>query len=617
MAGHKSGKIDSAEDCSLVTKSRLLLIANVLTYNLSGGVRSQGLPVAGVRVVVYSVSQSVPALTPDNKICEQTTGPRGEFTIPVQPGKYRLEVHPDSTTRFLRASVSELEVFANISHNINLTTGAIISGIVRTADGARIYDGEIVASGIEPTSYSETAALDRQGRYSITLARGRYHLAFRAEQHAEAVSVAVGDSAAFEKSSVNDARTSVDQSPSFLVKSITVLDVVGDEKIDLVLPELVTFTGDVIDILDRPVSSAHVILSPSDAEDDPVLFELGLSASAVADAAGRFTMKLQPGIFDISVRPGADELLTVLEDRRVPIQKDTHYSFKLVEGFRLRGQVRYGTQPLAQCLVRINGVEKEASLFAKTDAQGQFSIGLPGGIYKLIISAHPKDAPTVTIDGAEYAGLAPWHKIVRVGGDTHVAANIEQGTAVHGCIKDDAGLPRPGVSISVFPDVGDVDDTAKPNRALCNAMSDGDGRYCFFLSPGRYNVVVHTDSKNAKPVEVKKEPIELDINWHGWCQVKFEVLGEDGKAIPRCRVGYAPYGADFSSLPTETNLPHGYLLTSEDGTCNATLLAGIYTLHFTPPLEGSYESKTVRQISLSHDVTKSVRLGLKSKVRTS
>ncbi len=589
------------------------MIANVLTYNLSGAVRSQGLPVAGVRVVVYSVAQSVAVITPDNKVFEQTTGPRGDFTLPVQPGKYRLEAHPDKSTRFLRASISDLEVFANISQNINLTTGAIVSGVVRTADGARVYKGEIIASGIEPTSYSETAALDSDGRYSITLARGRYHLAFRALQHVDG---GANGNGAYDAGESNSSGNTKEPSPSYLVKSITVLDVVGDEKIDLVLPDLVTFTGDVIDILDRPVVGAHVVLTPSDADEDPVLIESGLSASAVADASGRFSMKLQPGVFDISVRPGADELLSVLEDRRVPIQKDTHYSFKLVEGFRLRGQVRCGTQPLAQCLVRINGVEKEASLFARTDAQGQFSIGLPGGIYKLIISAHPKDAPTVTIDGAEYAGLAPWHKIVRVGGDTHVAANIEQGTAVHGCIKDDAGLPRPGVSISVFPDIGDVDDTARPNRALCNAMTDGDGRYCFFLSPGRYNVVVHTDSKNAKPVEVKNEPIELDINWHGWCQVKFEVLGEDGKAIPRCRVGYAPYGADFSSLPAETNLPHGYLLTSEDGTCHATLLAGIYTLHFTPPLEGSYDSKTVRQISLSHDVTKSVKLGLKSKVRT-
>ncbi|MFX7667112.1 hypothetical protein ABTJ82_19780, partial [Acinetobacter baumannii] len=74
--------------------------------------------------------------------------------------------------------------------------------------------------------------------------------------------------------------------------------------------------------------------------------------------------------------------------------------------------------------------------------------------------------------------------------------------------------------------------------------------------------------------------------------------------------------ADLSAPITETNLPHGYLLTSEDGTCNATLLAGVYTLHFTPPLEGSYESKTIRQISLSNDVTKAVKLGLKSKVRT-
>ncbi len=589
------------------------MIANTLTYNLSGVVRNQGLPVAGARVVVYSTMQNISVYSPDSNVLEQTTGPRGEFTIPVQPGKYKLEVHPHNTTRYLRASISDLQVYANISTNINLTTGTIVSGIVRTMDGARVYNGEIVASGIEPTSYIEKAQVDREGRYSLTLARGRYHLAFRALQH-ESDDAVAGGRRAGDVFKLNDAHDGEEQSPSFLVKSITVLDIGGDERIDLVMPELVTFTGDVIDILERPVAGAHVLVTPCDTVDDPVLAELGLNASAVADSAGRFTMKLQPGTFDISVRPGADELLSALEDRRVPILKDTHYNFKLIEGFRLRGLVRYGTQPLTQCLVRINGVDKEANLFAKTDARGHFSIGLPAGTYKLFISAHPKDAPTVTIDGSEYAGLAPWTRIVKVVGDTHVAAAVEQGTAVHGTIKDDLGNPRPGVSISAFPDSNEVDDVIKPDRVLCNAVSDGDGRYCFFLSQGKYKIVVHTDYKNAKPVEVKSEPIELDVNWHGWCQVKFEVTGEDGKPIPRCRVGYAPYGAELKALPSEMTLPHGYLLTSENGTCNATILAGIYTLHFTPPLEGSYESKSIRQISLNNDVTKAIKLGLKSKV---
>ena len=589
------------------------MLANSLTYNLSGVVRNQGLPVAGARVIAHSTASNMPSYSPENVAVERTTGARGEFTIPVQPGKYRLEVHPDTSTRYLRASIHDLEVYANISTNVNLTTGTIVSGIVRTMDGARVYNGEIVASGIEPTSYIEHAPLDREGRYSLTLARGRYHLAFRALQHKQDYSNGGGRRLG-ENSGLSDAHNGEEQSPSFLVKNITVLDVVGDEKIDLVLPDLVTFTGDVIDILDRPVPGAHVLLTPCDMADDPVLSDLGLSASVVADSAGRFTMKLQPGHFDISVRPGADELLSALEDRRVPILKDTHYNFKLIEGFRLRGLVRYGTQPLTQCLVRINGVDKEAAIFARTDARGQFSVGLPAGTYKLFISAHPKDAPTVTLGGAEYAGLAPWTKIIRIVGDTHVAAAIEQGTAVHGIIKDDTGVPRPGVSISAFPESSEPDEAIKPDKVLCNAVSDGDGRYCFFLSHGKYNIVVHTDYKNAKPVEVKTEPIELDINWHGWCQVKFEVSGEDGKPIPRCRVGYAPYGTDLKTLPAESSLPHGYLLTSEDGTCNATITAGIYTLHFTPPLEGSYESKSIRQISLSNDVTKSIKLGLKSKV---
>jgi hypothetical protein len=565
-----------------------------LTYNLSGVVRNQGLPVAGAKVIVYSTTRNFSDLPAECKISEQTTSFKGEYMIAVPPGKYRLEVQPDNSTRYLRTSVNDLEVSSNFPCNISLSTGAIISGIVRTIDGAHVGSGEIIASGIEPTSYSEKSILEPDGCYSLTLGRGRYHLAFRSRQE-------------FPGSGEAD----YDGLP-LLVKSISVLEVVGDEKSDLILPELVTFAGDVIDIIGRPVSGAHVTVSPSDSQDDPILLELGLNASIIADLRGHFQMKLQPGLYDITVRPGLDELLS-LEDKGVPIEKDTHYSFKLVEGFKLRGQVKFGTKLLAQSLVRINGIDKKATVYTKTDAKGQFSIGVPAGTYKLNFTAHPKDAPTVTIEGREYTGLAPCNGIVEVAADMFVSAAIEQGTALHGYVRDDLGKARSGVPISVFANDGDITEAIKPGRELCSAVSDGDGRYCFFLTPGNYSIVVHTDTKNAKLCEIGEVPVELDLSWHGWCQVKFEVTGEDGVPISRCRVGYAPYGADIASAATNETLPHGYLLTSEEGTCSTTLLAGIYALQFTPPLEGSYEPKTIRQISLSSDATKPVKLGLKSK----
>jgi protocatechuate 3,4-dioxygenase beta subunit len=621
-------------------------------------VRSQGLPVASVTVAVYEYSFEADSLGDnDTAVCEQVTGARGDFKLAVRPGKYRLEAQPDKNTRFVKATVSEIDVFANTSCNLNLSTGAIATCVVRTANGTILDFGEIIASGIEPISYCETSKLDESGRHSLTLPKGKYHLAFRVSEALAASTTSESENQG--PGSRNSETSGVSQSyeqQSYLVPSVTVVDITRDVDLNLTMPELVTFTGEVVDMLGHPVSEAQIIVSPSDEMDDPVLLGIGLRASATADSAGKFSMQVQPGVYRIMARPATNQPLSSVEDAKVPILKDTHYSFRLVEGFRLRGQVRFGTKVLSNCLIRIAGVDKEANLFARTNAEGQVNVNLPSGTYKIVVTAHPKDAPSVTIDGAEHSSLAPWTRIIRVGGETHVAANVEEGTAVYGFVKDDSGAPRAGINVAVFPSNAEVNLKTKSERALCDTITDGEGRFCFFLSPGEYDLVVHTDIVNATKVEVKSEPVEIELNWHGWCQIKFEITGEDGKPIPRCRIGYGPYaaaglatpspiagiatssvassgtngasettatatsGAAFEGRTTnapasdpQTNLPHGYFLTGEDGNGTITLPSGIYTLRFTPPHEGSYEQRSLRQISFSHDMVKAIKLPLKGK----
>ena len=83
------------------------MTARTLTYNLSGVVRNQGLPVAGAKVIVYSTTRNFSDLPAECKISEQTTSFKGEYMIAVPPGKYRLEVQPDNSTRYLRTSVNK------------------------------------------------------------------------------------------------------------------------------------------------------------------------------------------------------------------------------------------------------------------------------------------------------------------------------------------------------------------------------------------------------------------------------------------------------------------------------------------------------------------------------
>ena len=168
-------------------------------------------------------------------------------------------------------------------------------------------------------------------------------------------------------------------------------------------------------------------------------------------------------------------------------------------------------------------------------------------------------------------------------------------------------------------------DADKSTRALASGITDGDGHYCIFLSPGSYWLVVHKDFVNARMVEIASEPVTVDITWHGWSNVRFEVQGEDGHAVPRCRVSYAPYGNEETELPdddedgheyerqqfNQAGMPRGYYVTPDDGICRLTLPSGVYIFRFAPPHDGSYDVKVIRQLSISSDLTKKITLSLK------
>lgn len=601
----------------------VLLTTSELTYNLAGHVRHQGLPVAGVRVALYDMYSRLPANAPfEVPAFETRTGQRGEFTFPVKSGLYRLEVSPDANTRFLKYVLPEVKVSTNTTCNISLSTGCILSGTVRWASGEQAAACEVVALGIEPSSYIATSVTDDFGKYSLILPRGKYHLAVRSYDERERE-----QSQTEEEDSEQEERA---RPPAFISTAVEVFVIEKDDTHDFELPEMISLRGEVADIFGQPVVNARVCVEPSasmsnELRDKLLLAELDLRAFCRSDGDGKFEVKLLPGLFDITVEPDDKGLLFALNEPDIDITCDTTRKFVLSEGFRLRGQVAYGDEWLSECLVRIQSLDRKAEFLSKTDKSGAFSVGVPAGNYKLVVSAHPKDAPTITINGAEFNSIAPWTKMVVVGGDTHVSVRLQQGTALYGRISDENGQARPGVRVYIFADAGKSLDNERTSRALASGITDRDGMYCIFLSPGSYWLVVHKDMLNATKIEIGNEPSNVDIKWHGWCQLRFEVFGEDGQPVPRCRVIYAPYGSEtselnvgkFSSSDDEESghegpgLPRGYLLTRDDGTCQLTIPAGVYSLRFNPPSDGSYDSKVIRQLSISSDLVRRISLPIK------
>lgn len=618
-------------------ENEVLLASSEVTFNLAGHIRHQGLPVQNVLVHVYDVYQqnSGNGNGGEAPVSEQRTGTRGEFSFAVRSGLYRLEVSPDSSTRFLKQSITEARVMSNTNCNINLTTGCILTGTVTAHSGEPVRRCEVVALGIEPSSYKAAARTDEEGNYSLVLPRGKYHVAARAAKgdvvSEDEMELELED----DVDNIDELQESfavpmnTDPSHTFVSTTVQVMVFSNDDELDLVLPPLVPLDGEVHDIFGQPVAGAHVSVGPSrasmDFKDKVLAQELDLTGTCLTDSLGRFRALVSPGHYDVSIAPDNGTMFFSTKETGLTVGESVFQKFTVSEGHRLRGQVMYEDEPISQALVRIRAADRKTEFLARTDAQGQFSAAVPGGNYKLVVTAHPKDAPTVIINDQEHNGLAPWTRMIVVGGDTHVAVKIQNGTALHGRVSDEKGQARPGVRVSVYSDSEKQLD-ADRSRALASGITDGDGRYCIFLSPGSYWLVVHKDVVNARMVEIASEPVTVDITWHGWCQVRFEVQGEDGYAVPRCRVSYVPYGNDETELSDDdddvheyerqqfdqSGMPRGYYVTPDDGICRLTLPSGVYIFRFAPPLDGSYEAKMIRQLSISADLTKKITLSLKS-----
>lgn len=577
-----------------------------VSYLLSGTVKNQGLAVSAVRIRLYeSQPNALPqgSQTDDCLVAEQITGVRGEFEFAVAPGDYIIDALPQSNTRFLHQSKEVSVTESDTTCAINLSAGFIIEGNLRTSSGVPITAGEIVALGIEPSSYRAKGTVDGEGDFAITLPRAKYHIGVRCNEPTEDA-----DASASEQTI-----TATGTSSAFVATAISVYEVLRDEYVQMRIPDFVTFQGEVADASGRPVVGARVTVTPSDPDDAVLIRELELSASCQTDGQGKFKIAVHPGRYNVHVEPSAGSLLFAVSEANLLIEEDLRHRIQLGEGFRLRGQVLCGDEAMPRCSVRVHGIDKKVEFTTHSDRRGQFSVGVPAGNYKVTVNANPKDALSLSPVNEELQGLAPWSRVIVVGGDTHVAIRLQNGTPVCGTVLGQDGRPRAGVRVAIFGDTGKEFEHTSVEQALVTCTTDSDGGYCEFVSPGVYWLVVHTDFANPTKVEVDKEPVEQDIKAHGWSIGTFELTSTDGRPIPRCRVIYAPYGTpeqevDQIATNDEADSSRGYGVTNDDGKCRLIIPSGVYTLRFLPPPNSSFEPKTIKQISIALDVAKTIKL---------
>ena len=567
-----------------------------VSYSISGGIRHLGLPVAGVTVILFEywrLSAGVLKCLVD----KQTTGARGEFKFSVRSGTYYLEVVPDASTRFLRQTVDNLKVASNTTCNISLKTGNLLRGCVRTSDGSALSACRILAMGVDPPYYRASDSLDPDSRFKLILPKGRYLLIARYEKE---------DAGLSEPGS----------SKPFIYRELDDVQLEGDDDCQITLPELVRFAVSVTGSDGNPVPGARVSLTPEIKQDNLALVDLRVKALALTDSKGKLEFLVQPGTYDLVLQSPEDLSLVEVRERSLVLEADCQRSFVMFDGFRLAGKVLWSGEPVRGCLVKASGRDGKAAV-AVTGALGEFALVLAEGTFDVAVGGQPNGG-----DRSANLAIAPWTRTVHMPGEEVLTVDLAAGLKVSGRVEDPSGRPRPGVRISAYPDKGGAPSAPEMESPLATTVTSGDGGYLIGLSAGKYWIVLNDDASLSGRVELANEPVTVNFTWSSGCVVRFTVVNDRQEPIGRCKVLYEPYAqaSGAAKARQEKGSPGsitGFAFSGDDGTCEFTLPAGIYSFRFEPPAYATYQTKVIRQLSVGADLQRTVKLSAKEVNRES
>jgi len=547
-----------------------MLTSRGLTYNISGSIKHMGIPVAHVIVRLISGEQGTGEV-----ISESKTTSKGDFQFAVEPGTYGLIVLPDSGTCFVPRYFEELAITGNTTLNITLNTGVILSGKLLGISGENFEKCQVLSMGFEATAFRQSAAVEKNGRYNMVLPKGKYHVALRSMPMSKFISTRVES-----------------------------IELIHDMSLDFDLSGLSRFKGQVEDVNGNPVPASSITIRPSANQSNHLINQFEILSKCQSDQSGEFEIAVSPADYDFAIEPAEFSPLAESQVEAVYIAPGSTKTFVLDRGFRISGKVEFDGNGLSGCEILVANKEAKFVSSLKTDDRGRFVINVAQGNYEItarpIISKSVSDNTNLPVSEI---------KEIIVQSDQDLGFQLKKGVAVRGVVRDNQGESRPDVSVSFITDSG-----FSKGRVATTTTSDGS--YFLVVEPGKYIVCLNEERDKSESLIVPPQGLEQDFVCQGACVVRLKVVSEDEEPVSGCHVSWGPYVQYEGQLGLfaveESNLSQGVAITDEQGICQMTLAQGVYTFRFLPHEEGNCDERTIRQLSISGDMKRKVKLTFKS-----
>ncbi len=460
------GDNDLATAIGRSTTVSVLLISIIGNSNLSGKVTDeQGRPVSGVKIQAGRVSA--------------ITGVDGTYTMLLSLGRYYIQVTPPLGSDLLRPASTEVDVEEDVTLDITLTSGYLLSGRVTDLEGKGIADVFVLAYSPTRFEYTYTSS---DGSYRIRLLSGTYSL-----------SINVPSGSEFAKPSMED------------------IELTEDMSLDIILEPGFLLSGRVTDPEGKGIADVSVDAhSPTG------------SGYTRTSSDGSYRIRLLPGTYSLSINVSSDEFPKPEMIEGIEVTEDTSLDIVLESGFLLSGRV---TDPEGKGVADVSVYADSPTSFeyTQTSSDGSYRIRLLPGTYDLLVLAPVEDLLVFALVGRKLAD-------VEVSADQTldiVLPSPESTFTLSGTVTDKEARGIAGLLIEAY-------DPATGNYALVGAQRDG--TYSMKLALGTYDLTVLPPSGSGlskgeiKEVQITGDTVRHIVVGPGTVTA---VEGEEMRLLPR------------------------------------------------------------------------------------